>query len=397
MNGPLQGIQVLDVSRILSGPFCTMLLADLGAEVVKVEHPGDGDPARHLGPTVGDDSAYFISVNRGKKSITLDLATEEGQGIFRKMVPQFDVLVENFVPGTMARFGIDYESLKPINPRLVYASISGFGQDGPDAQRPALDVIVQAMGGIMSVTGEPGGRPMRPGASLGDSTAGTFAALAIVSALFRRETSGRGEYIDLSMLDCQITVMENAFSRYFATGQAPGPIGSRHPAAAPFQAFRASDGDLVVALLTDDLEKWHRFCEAVERPDLADNPRYTDNAGRMRNVDALAKTLDQVFSARPLDYWLQRLSKAGVPCGPVNDVKKVAENPQIKHRGMLATIPHSSEGAWRVANTPFKFAGGKTGPAGPSPKLGENTRDVLAERLGLSERELDLLRARGVV
>ncbi|MBI4299632.1 MAG: CoA transferase, partial [Chloroflexi bacterium] len=384
-------------SRILSGPFCTMLLADLGAQVVKVERPGDGDPARDLGPRVGDDSAYFISVNRGKKSITLDISGEEGQRLFRTLMPYFDVLVENFVPGTMARFGLDYERLKGLNPRLVYASISGFGQDGPEALRPALDVIVQAIGGIMSVTGEYGGPPIRPGASLGDSVAGAFAALAIVSALFQRQTSGQGQYIDMSMLDCQVTMMENAFSRYFATGQVPGPLGSRHPAATPFQAFRAADGYFVVALLTNDLGTWRRFCEAVGRPDLAADSRFTDNHSRTKHVDALSDALSDIFRWRPVAHWLAVLAQAGIPCGPVNDVKAVAGDPQVMHRGMLARIPHSSAGEWRVANSPFKFSDSRTGPAGPSPRLGEHTRQVLSDLLNLSERELDSLKVAGVI
>ena len=397
MNGPLHGVRVLDVSRILSGPFCTMLLADLGAEVVKVERPGDGDPARILGPMVEDDSAYFISVNRGKKSITLDISVQKGQQLFQAMVPHFDVLLENFVPGTMARFGLDYPRLENFNPLLVYASISGFGQDGPAAQRPALDIIIQAMGGIMSVTGEPGSRPIRPGASLGDSTAGVFTALAIVSALWQRQSSGRGQYIDMSMLDCQVTMMENAFSRYFASGQVPGPLGSRHPVAAPFQAFRAADADFVVALITDDLDTWRHLCQAIDRPDLAEDKRFTSNIARADNVDILAATLQQVFGSRPATYWLTVLTEAGIPCGPVNNIKAVAEDPQVHHRGMLSVIPHHFAGKWQVANTPFNLSGGITGPAGSSPRLGEHTRQVLQELLGLSDAKIDSLQAFGVI
>lgn len=398
MTGPLHGVRVLDLTRILSGPFCTMLLSDLGAEVVKVERPVGGDPARTLGPMVGeDDSSYFISVNRGKKSVTLDLSRKEGQALVRAIIPHFDVLVENFVPGTMLRYGLDFGSLLPLNRRLVYAGISGFGQEGPEAQRPAFDIIVQAMGGIMSVTGEPGGRPVRPGASLGDSVAGTFAALAIVSALLQCDRTGEGRYIDMSMLDCQVTMMENAFSRYFATGVAPGPIGSRHPAATPFQAFRASDRHFVVALITDDADTWHRFCEAIGRPDLAQDERFLKNAGRTRHVEVLADMLQQVFSGRPASAWLARLAEAGIPCGPVNDIPSVVEDPQVRHRGMLTSIPHASRGSWTVANTPFKLSDSPTGPAGASPRLGEHTRQVLTDILGLSEADMDSLKASGVI
>lgn len=397
MNGPLNGIRVLDVSRILSGPFCTMLLADLGAEVVKIELPLQGDPARRLGPAVGNDSAYFISVNRGKKSITLDLAREEGQRLFRALATHFDVLVENFVPGTMARYALDYQCLNRVNPSLVYASISGFGQDGPEAQRPALDIIVQARGGIMSVTGEPGGPPIRPGISLGDSVCGVFAALAIVSALFQRHATGRGQHIDMSMLDCQVTMMENAFSRYLATGLTPGPLGSRHPAAAPFQAFRAADGDFVVALLTDSRDTWQRFCTAIERPDLGSDGRFQDNAGRTQHVEALAEELQRTFRSSPAARWLDALTAAGIPCGPVNDIRAVVEDPQVRQRGMLASIPHRSVGVWRVANTPFRLGDSATGPAGPSPALGEHTREVLSGLLGLPGKELDFLEEAGVI
>ena len=397
MNGPLSGIRVLDVSRILSGPFCTMLLADLGAEVVKVEKPGAGDPARTLGPAVGDDSAYFISVNRGKKSITLDLSLQEGQWMFQRLVPHFDVLVENFVPGTMARFGLDYQRLEKLHPGLVYASISGFGQDGPAAARPALDIIVQAMGGIMSVTGEPGGEPIRPGASLGDSVSGLFTALTIVSALWQRQVSGHGQYIDMSMLDCQVTMLENAFSRYFATGQVPGPLGTRHPSATPFQAFRAKDTDFVVALITDDIATWRRLCQSIGRPDLGDDPRFADNAGRTKHVDFLDDAMQEVFRSQTASYWLTRLTEAGIPCGPVNDIKSVIDDPQVRYRGMLAAIPHASAGTWQVANTPFRLSGSTTGPAGASPRLGEHTRQVLGELLGLSVQELDSLRSNGVI
>ena len=387
MSGPLSGVRVLDMSRILSGPFCTMLLADLGAEVVKVEKPGQGDPARSLGPRVGDDSAYFISVNRGKKSITLDLYSKDDQRLCLDLLPHFDVLVENFVPGTMARFGLDYPRVRHFNPRLVYVSITGFGQDGPEAQRPALDIVVQALGGIMSVTGEPGAPPIRPGASLGDSVAGAFAALAIVSALYQRQRSGQGQYIDMSMLDCQVTMMENAFSRYFSTGQVPGPMGSRHPAAAPFQAFQAKDSYFVIALLTDDRETWKRFCQAIGRTGLNDDSRYHDNSSRVEHVDELALTLQQTFHSKPAAHWLEALSKAGIPCGLVNDVQAVTNNLQVQHRGMLPTIPHDSEGTWRVANTPFKFSDAITGPAGPSPALGEHTQQVLSSLLRSSNQE----------
>ena len=397
MSGPLQGIRVIDLSRLLSGPFCTMLLADLGADVVKVEQPMKGDPARILGAQVGDDSAYFMSVNRGKKGITLNLASEEGQRLLLSLAPHFDVLVENFVPGTMTRLGLDYASVKEANPSLVYASISGFGQDGPYAHRPALDIIVQAIGGIMSVTGQPDGPPLRPGISMGDSVAGVFAALAIVSALLQRKESGQGQHIDMSMLDCQITMMENPLARYFASDEVPGPLGSRHPAATPFQAFRASDGYFVVALLTDDSQTWRRLCAAIGLPDLGEDTRFQDNRGRMEHQDDLASILEKAFQSRQMAYWLDVLSKADIPCGPINTVRDVVNDPQVRHRNMVATIPHKDLGTWRVANTPFKLDGGSTGPSGPSPGLSEHTQAVLASILDISDEEIARLRTEGVI
>ncbi|MBI4312570.1 MAG: CoA transferase [Chloroflexi bacterium] len=397
MSGPLEGVRVLDLSRILSGPFCTMVLADLGAEVVKVERPGQGDPARSMVARVGDDSAFFISVNRGKKSITLDVFSEEGRGLFLRLVPHFDVLVENFVPGTLAKAGLHYASLSKVNPRLVYASISGFGQDGPYAQRPALDIIVQAMSGLMSVTGEPDGPPLRPGASLGDSIPGAFAAIGILAALHQRERTGLGQRVDIAMLDTLVTMMENSFSRYFATGQVPEAIGSRHPGAAPFQAFRAGDGWFVVAMLTDDATLWQRFCQAAGLEALASDPRFQDNRGRTQHVEELAALLQAAFAKKTRSYWLEALGRAAVPCGPVNTIADVTQDAQVQHRGMLAAIPHPAAGAWLVANTPFKLSGATAGPAGPSPALGEHTAEVLGKELGLTEADVGQLRERGVV
>ena len=253
------------------------------------------------------------------------------------------------------------------------------------------------MGGIMSLTGQPGGPPIRPGASLGDSVAGIFCALAIVSALWQRQISGRGQYIDMSMLDCQVTILENAFSRYFATGQIPGPLGSRHPSAAPFQAFHAADADFVVGLVTNDLATWQRFCRAVDQPDLAIDQRFATNTGRNKYVELLAGELQQVFSCKVASYWLTRLTEAAIPCGPVNNIRAVTEDPQVRHRGMLASIPQASAGTWQVANTPFKMSDSKTGPAGASPHLGEHTRQVLSEILGLSDQEMDKLESAKVI
>ncbi len=397
MSRPLAGITVLEVSHLLSGPFCTMLLADLGANVIKVERPSQGDEARRLGPRVGGDSAYFMSVNRGKKSITIDLSREEGQKLARDLSQRVDVLVENFVPGTMQKFGLDNARLKALNPRLIYASISGFGQSGPYARQPALDIIVQAMGGLMSVTGELNGPPLRPGASLGDSIAGLFASIAILAALQERERTGRGRYIDISMLDCQVTMMENAFSRYFATGEVPRPLGSRHPAAVPFQAFATLDGYIVVAIISDSPEPWNRFCAAIGHPELARDARFSDAVSRLRNYYVLAPTIEEAMRKKSSQEWLKNLSNLEIPCGPVNTIEAVAKDSQVLYRDMIAEIPHNRLGKWTVANTPFKLEGASCGPQGPSPDLGEHTAEVLQEMLGLSLTEIARLRSLGLI
>jgi CoA:oxalate CoA-transferase len=338
-----------------------------------------------------------MSVNRGKRSISLDIFKEEGQRLIRALAKGVDVLLENYVPGTMARLGLDYPSLRKENPGLVYASITGFGQDGPYARSPALDVVVQAMGGIMSVTGEQGGPPARPGASLGDSVAGLFAALAIVAALRNRDRAGGGEYIDISMLDCQVTMMENAFARYFATGRVPEAVGSRSPTVTPFQAFATRDGYITVALLTDDLGQWRGFCDAIGARELAEDPRFSDNRSRTDHHGELEGLLQGVFKDKASEEWLVALRGAGVPCGPVYDMAQVAQDPQVMHRKMLVEVPHPRGGTLKVANTPFKFATAPAGASGPPPTLGWDTEAVLQARLGLSAGEIEQLRDSGVL
>jgi CoA:oxalate CoA-transferase len=396
MSKPLAGISVLEIGHILSGPFCTMILSDLGARVIKIERPGHGDEARRLGPRVGGDSAYFMSVNRGKKSITIDLGREEGQKLAFALSQKFDVIVENFVPGTMARFKLDYARLKPLNPRLVYVSISGFGQNGPYARNPALDTIVQAMGGIMSLTGEPNGPPVRPGASLGDSIAGLFAATAIQAALLERVRTGIGCYLDISMLDCQVTIMENAFARFFA-GEMPTPLGSRHPAAVPFQAFATLDGYIVVALLSDSPILWNNFCTAIERHDLASDSRFSTASARLQNQETLVPLIEEAMHRKSSQEWVKELTKLEIPCGPVNSIDAVANDPQVLHRGMITQIPHKSLGRWSVANTPFRFDGTPSQPQGPAPELGEHSEEILHEMLGMSPLEFARLKSIGVV
>jgi len=350
--GPLAGILVVDLTRVLAGPFCTQVLADLGARVIKVEAPGRGDDARRIGPFVGDASAYFVSLNGGKQSLALDLHAEPDRRVFERLLERADVLVENFRPGVMQRLGYGWEALEAKHPRLLMASISGFGQTGPYAQRPAYDVIAQAMGGIMSLTGHPGAGPARVGTSTGDITAGLFAAIGILAALAARERSGRGARVDVSMLDAQVATLENAIVRHLATGELPGQLGTRHPSIAPFQALATRDGFIAVAAGNDAL--FAKLCRAVGRPELAAAPEFASNELRTRHVDPLAQRLEQALAEHGSRHWLATLEAAGVPCGPVNDIAQVVADPQIAARNMLVGVAGM---ALRVAGNPIKLSG----------------------------------------
>jgi CoA:oxalate CoA-transferase len=379
--GPLAGILVVDLTRVLAGPFCTLVLADLGARVVKVEAPGRGDDARRIGPFVNGRSVYFLSLNRGKQSIALDLAQAADRDVFERLLARADVLVENFRPGVMQRLGYGFEALSQRFPRLVMASTSGFGQTGPYAARPAYDVIVQAMGGIMSLTGQPGAPPTRVGTSTGDITAGLFTALGIQAALFERTRSGRGRHVDVSMLDCQVATLENAIARYQASGEVPGPLGSRHPSIAPFQALATRDGYLVVAAGNDGL--FAKLCRALSRPELAGDPRFAGNEERTRHVDALAGLLEDALRARTTAEWLAILEREGVPCGPLNDVARVLEDPQVLSRNMLVRVDDPVAGTFALAGNPVKLSGvADPGERAPAPELDEHRAAILAELAG---------------
>ena len=413
MTGPLDGIRVLDLTRILSGPFATMLMADLGADVIKIEQPVTGDPARGNGPFLsarpaGEDgarrpaeaegqaedaySAYFMSINRGKRSVAIDLGKPRGCDLLLDMAEHADVLIENFRPGTMARFGLDYETLRARNPALVVASISGFGQSGPYAHRPALDVIVQGMGGMLSITGEPGRGPVRPGASIGDITAALFTTIAIQSALLERERSGEGQYIDVSMLDCQVAIMENAFMRYFTLGQTPQRLGTRHPSSTPFQAFDTSDGQVVVAIMGGSTDQWPLFCAAIDHVELIDDDRYVTGWGRTQHYDELIPVIEAAIRQRTTAEWVEILSEMGVPVGPVQDIAQVVADPQIAHRGMFVELDHPALGPTMFTGNPMKLSRTPGGPPRLPPNLGQHSAEVLAELLGLSGEQLaDLL------
>jgi CoA:oxalate CoA-transferase len=396
-GGPLRGLVVLDLTWVLSGPFATMILRDLGAEVIKVERPPYGDVARTTGPYIGDESAYFFSINRGKWSICLDLRHPKGKELFLRLVEKADVVVENFTPGTMDGLGLGYEVLSQRNPRLVYCAVSGFGQTGPWREKPALDIVVQGMGGIMSITGYPGGPPARPGISLGDIAAGLYAAIGILAALQERERSGQGQMVDISMLDCQIAILENAFVRYFATGEVPGPLGTRHPSTTPFQAFPTKDGWIVVALSWGVENQWELLLVALGLTHLIDDPRFETPALRTKHHAELEPILADAFRQRTTQEWLDELERMGIPCGPLNNIAQAAAMPQVAAREMLVEVEHPKGFRLKVPNTPVKLSRTPGGVKGPPPAIGEHTDHVLRQLLKMSDEEIASLRQEGVV
>jgi CoA:oxalate CoA-transferase len=396
-TGPLAGLRILDLTWVLSGPFATMTLSDLGADVIKVERPPYGDVSRTTGPLVDGESGYFFSINRGKRSIALDLKSEEGKEIFRALVREVDVLVENFTPGVMDGLGLGYDALSEVNPALIYAAISGYGQTGPMKDLPALDVIVQGAGGVMSITGEPGGLPVRPGLSLGDVAAGLYCAVGVLAALRERERSGRGQLIDVSMLDCQVAILENAYMRYHVTGQTPEKLGTRHPSAVPFQAFPTADGYLVLALAWGVPNQWALLCAELELPELIDDERFGTAAARSRNHAELEPLLNEAFKRRTTEEWVRALQRYGMPCGPLNDIPTAAAMPQLAERQMLVPVTHHTIGTIPLPNTPVKLSRTPGGIKGSSPDMGQHSREVLRELLGLGDAAVDDLLAREVI
>ena len=376
--GPLNGITVVDLTRVLAGPYCTMVLADLGARVIKVERPDTGDDARHIGPFVADKSAYFMSLNRGKESIALDLKAAADRDVFDRLLARADVLVENFSPGTMEALGYGWEAVHARHPTLIYAATSGFGQTGPYAHRPAYDVVVQGMGGIMSLTGHPDSKPTRVGSSVGDIIAGLFTAVGVNAALHHRTESGEGMFLDVAMLDCQVAVLENAIARYMATGDVPGPIGARHPSITPFDAFRTRDGYIIIAAGNNAL--FRKLCEAVGCPELISDPRFTTNALRTDYADALKAALEIALQMQDTAAWLQVFETAGVPCGPINDVAQIMADPQVAARNMLVSVDDPVAGTLKVAGNPIKMSAfGDATSRPPAPALDADRDRILRE------------------
>lgn len=391
MAGPLKGVRVLDMTWALAGPYCTMVLCDLGAEVIKVESPDGGDPSRKSLPFIEGVSSYFLSVNRGKKSVAVNLRHPQGKEIVLALANQSDVLVENFRPGVMDRLGLGYGALRETNPRIIYAACSGFGQKGPYAHRPAYDVVVQGMGGALSITGEAGGPPVRVGFSIGDIGGGIFTALGVLAALHERESSGQGQMVDISMLDGQIALLENAFARFFATGEVPQRIGTRHPLRTPFQAFPTQDGHIVLA--AGEERFWQRLCQVINRPDLLGDERFKDNPSRTRNHDQLEPILKEITQTKKTAEWVALMDKSDIPCGPVNSIDQVVNDPHTAAREMITEVEHSKAGRLKVINSPLKLSRTPVKIERACPELGEHTEEVLQNLLGFSQEKITELRS----
>ncbi|MGE0666049.1 MAG: CaiB/BaiF CoA transferase family protein [Sphingomonadales bacterium] len=354
VDGPLAGLVVVDLTRVLAGPYCTMVLADLGARVIKVETPETGDDSRHIGPFIEDKSAYFMSINRGKESIALDLKADGDRAIFEDLLARADILVENYRPGVMEKLGYGWDLLHARFPSLIYAAASGFGHTGPYRTRAAYDMVVQGMGGIMSITGHPGGPPTRVGTSVGDITAGLFATIGINAALYHRERSGEGMKIDVAMLDCQIAILENAIARYSATGVAPGPLGARHPSITPFAAYQAKDGWIIIAAGNNGL--FEKLCGVLARPDILADPEFATNDARTTNADRLAHEMEFTLRHDIVASWMKKLDAAGVPNGPINNVQQALDDPHVRSRNMVVTVDDPVTGTLEIAGNPIKLS-----------------------------------------
>jgi len=398
-NGALSHIRVLDLSRVLAGPWATQVLADLGAEVIKVERPGTGDDTRGWGPPwlreESGESAYFVSTNRGKRSVTIDIACPEGQEIVRRVAAQSDVLVENYKAGTLDRYSLGPGPLMVLNPRLIYCSITGFGQTGPYRERAGYDFLVQAMGGLMSITGEPDGEPMKVGVAITDILTGMYAATAILAALAHRERSGRGQHIDLALLDVQVAMLANHAENYLLTRKPAERLGNAHPSIVPYRAFATRDGHIVLAVGNDG--QFARLCEVAGIPELASDAKFATNAARVRNRAELEAKLSPIIARRDSRDWIGALEAATVPCGPINDLAQVFADPQVRQRGMEIEAPHPLAGKVPMVRSPIRLSESSARSDIPPPLLGQHTAEVLKGLLRMDDDEVNALREKGVV
>jgi len=402
MAGPLVGFRVLDLSRILAGPWASQMLADLGAEVIKIERPLAGDDTRSWGPPYMPDgegqatteAAYFHGANRGKYSVCIDMSSAAGQELIRNLVSKSDILIENFKVGGLKRYGLDYDNLKAINPKLIYCSITGFGQTGPYAERAGYDFMIQAMGGLMSVTGEPGGQPMKVGVALADVLTGLYAANAIQAALIHQLRSGEGQYIDLALLDVQVASLANQAMNYLASGVNPTRLGNAHPNIVPYQAFQTRDGYLILAVGND--AQFKRFCDLAGRADLACDDRYLKNSERVKNRQTLVPQLIDIMLTQDSGRWLEQLNAQGIPCGPINNIDQVFSDPQVRHRGMQLELDHPVVGKVVSVGNPIKLSETPVSYEKAPPTLGQHTEAVLSDLLELNSGQIKQLRADGI-
>jgi formyl-CoA transferase len=393
---PLKGYRILDLSRILAGPYCTMILGDQGAEVIKVERPGTGDDTRTWGPPfAGGESAYYLCCNRNKKSIVIDLGQRAGKEIVRELAGVSDVLVENFTPGLMKRFGLDYETLHKLNPRLVYASITAYGQDGPYRDRPGYDMVLSAVGGLMWITGERNGNPCKVGVAITDVLTGVYTSGAITSALLWRERSGKGQYLDISLLDVQVSGLANIASNYLVAGKDAVRWGTAHESIVPYQVFNTKDRPIAIAVANQKL--WVSFCKLVGKEDWIEDPRFESNPKRVENREMLLPLIDELFARKTCDEWMELLVRAAIPCGPVNDMKHLFADQQVLHRNMIAEVPHPTIGDLRLVGLPIKYSETPGMVRRHPPLLGEHTDEVLASVLGYSSEKIEVLRKQGAI
>ena len=405
MSGPLNGIRVFDLTRVLAGPSCTQILGDLGADVIKIERPELGDDTRKYGPpfvldvdgTETTESGYYLSANRNKRSVTLNLTGAEGQSLAKRMINQCQVLAENFKVGNLAKFGLDYASLKAENPGLVYCSITGFGQTGPKAKRPGYDFMAQGLGGIMSITGPPGGEPHRVGVPIADLTAGLWAAISINAALRHREVTGEGQHLDISLLDTQVSLLSIQGLNYLTSGEVPGLLGNAHPNIVPYQVFPTADGNIIVAVGNDD--QFKRYCEFAGVSELIDDERFVTNKARVQNREALTQILNDVMRQKPSAYWLEALEKIKITCGPINNIDQVFDDAQVAARGMRIEMNHPATGGEPLSllGSPSKMSVTEVSYRHAPPMLGQHTEEVLEELLGIDAAECNRLREQGVI